>query len=95
MKKLITVLTVLLLTITLSGSGIMRSSFANTESIIVDVVEHSLLHYLIVLAGTTAPNYGMALQFDNGIKDWDEYIKLGCEKYNIEYVENWQKNLIW
>lgn len=70
------------------------------ETIIVDYKEHYLLHYIIVLAGTTAPNHGMVvplvrsgLTFLDAVLEWDNLMVDACEKYKIEYVEDWTLKL--
>jgi|GEM_PF-5250077 len=78
--------------IDISGSRIMQSGYANSESIIVDTDTHCVLHYLIILSGRTRPDWGMRLQFDN-IHEWEESIRRGCRKYNIPFDYEWQKSI--
>jgi len=77
--------------IDVTGCGIMKGNKANSLSIIVDVIQHCLLHYLIVLSGRTSPNWGMSLQFDDGVEGWDAKIKEGCKIYDIEYIKDWKE----
>ncbi|MCL2642988.1 MAG: hypothetical protein FWD52_05720 [Candidatus Bathyarchaeota archaeon] len=66
------------------------------QAIIVDLMEHLLLHYIIVMANTTEPNHGMLvyLQYcDDPLATWEKYAIAGCKKFAIEFDENWTKNL--
>lgn len=82
--------------ISISGSDLKaKPEYETGEAIIVDVVEHSLLHYIIVCANTTTPNHGMLLMFraEDPLDTWEEFAKEGCKKFNIEFDENWRENL--
>ncbi len=74
--------------------------FQTDDAILVDYIEHFLLHYLIVLAETTTPNHGMIvplIQSGLSIKEskdyWDKIVKDNASKYNIEYITGWTKRL--
>ena len=77
-----------------------KPEYKTGESIIVDFMEHYLLHYIIVLAGTTSPNHGMVVPMVRGglnvldaVMEWDDLVVESCKKYNIEYVPNWTRKL--
>lgn len=83
--------------IEISGAKLKNlPGYQSGDAIIVDLIEHCLLHYLIVMAKTTSPNHGMVLMFkktENPIATWEYYIKEGCKKFNITFDENWRQNL--
>ncbi|ATP59955.1 hypothetical protein [Mesomycoplasma dispar] len=56
-------------------------------TVIVSWKEHAFLHYLIVNAETTSPNFGFLMMVNFEI--WDEVARDFCKKYNIKYVPNW------
>lgn len=65
-------------------------------NIILDYIEHYLIHYIIVMAETAMPNHGMIIPLISSglskldaISAWDNLVIEGCEKYNIEYGEDW------
>lgn len=74
--------------------------YQTDEVILVDYIEHYLLHYLIVLAGTTTPNYGMVMPLigegytmPEAIIEWDSLVARHARRYRIEYVPNWHTKL--
>ncbi|MGB3973113.1 MAG: hypothetical protein WBL58_03005 [Peptococcia bacterium] len=84
-----------------SGAKLMETpEYQTGECIVVNYTEHYLLHYIIVMAQTTFPNHGMLMNpikvnytITQAIDLWEEQIKIGCEKFNVEFDENWRKIL--
>lgn len=87
--------------INISGAKLKNMpEYITGQAIIVDFMEHYLLHYIIVLAQTTVPNHGMivpmvrgGMSVSNAILEWDELVMEACKKYEIEYVPNWDEKL--
>ncbi|MDR2719337.1 MAG: hypothetical protein LBC03_00835 [Nitrososphaerota archaeon] len=66
------------------------------QAIIVDLTEHLLLHYIIVMANTTNPNHGMLVYLqhcDDPLATWEKYATEGCKKFAIKFDKNWKKKL--
>ena len=65
--------------ISISGTRLKKlPQYETGEVIIVDLTEHLLLHYIIVMAGTTKPNTGMLMQLqycEDPIGTWEEHGK--------------------
>ena len=78
--------------IKISGAILKETpEYKTGEAIIVDLMEHLLLHYIIVMAKTTKPNYGMLMTLrtcDDPLETWEKYAKEGCQKFNIEFDKN-------
>ncbi|MFV8475816.1 hypothetical protein [Mycoplasma sp. 1932B] len=66
-----------------------KEEYDNGLSIIVDIKEHAFLHYLIIMAQSTAPNNGMDIQVSR--EEWDEIIREYCEKYDCMYDQDWEE----
>ncbi|CAT04704.1 Uncharacterised protein [Mesomycoplasma conjunctivae] len=77
--------------ISISGAILQanKEKYENGLSIILTWEEHAFVHYLIVCANTTLPNYGMLMQLD--FTTWDQIAKKYCKEYNIKYIENWDQ----
>lgn len=87
--------------IKISGAVIKETPEYNTgECLIVNTIEHYLLHYIIVMAETTKPNHGMleslrqsGMNLIDAIDKWEKIAKEGCASYNIEFDPEWKYKL--
>ncbi|WP_347952431.1 hypothetical protein [Mesomycoplasma hyopneumoniae] len=61
-------------------------------TVLVNWKEHAFLHYLIVCAQTTSPNFGFLMMVNFNI--WDEIVRKFCSFYNIKYIKNWNKRFL-
>ncbi|WP_254427719.1 hypothetical protein [Mycoplasma sp. 1654_15] len=68
-----------------------KQAYKEGKAILVNYKEHAFLHYLIVCAQTTSPNFGFLSMID--FETWDEIAREFCKQHNIKYIENWRSFL--
>lgn len=73
-------------------------SYKTDNAILVDYIEHFLLHYLIILAKTTTPNYGIltpllrsGLSLDESLDFFYELVRDNYERYNLVFIKDFRK----
>lgn len=77
-----------------SGAILMANKevYDKSLAVLVNWKEHAFLHYLIVCAQTTSPNFGFLMMVNFEI--WDKIARDFCNRYNIKYIENWNKRFL-